>query len=313
MTAASAGAIALALIKLGRLHFLFGGVLLHLLGVTIALYADTPFDITAFIWGQVAITATQLMTHYANDYFDLAADRANQTPTDWSGGSRVLVSGVLPPRLALHMALLLAAVALLTNLVLSVVVSPGLLTFSLLAGAQCAAWFYSAPPLRLHSRGLGELTTMLVVTLLTPLTGYALQTGRVDLLPLLAALPLGGCQFAMLLAIEFPDAEGDRAVNKRTLVVSLGAVGAMRLYVVVICAIFAALPLLVWGGLPSPVAWAAAAVSPLALWLLYRVWRGDWRNPQRWNGFGFRTILLLIFMTIAELAAFVWMIVTRWS
>ncbi|MDX2139249.1 MAG: prenyltransferase [Chloroflexota bacterium] len=311
MTVASAGAIALALVRLGRLHFLFGGVLLHLLGVAIALYAGAPFDITAFIWGQIAITATQLMTHYANDYYDLAADRANRTPTDWSGGSRVLVKGVLPPRLALYMALLLAAVALLANLVLSLTVRPGLLTFSLLASAQCAAWFYSAPPLRLHSRGLGELTTMLVVTLLTPLTGYVLQTGQVALLPLLAAVPLGGCQFAMLLAIEFPDAEGDRTVNKRTLVVSLGAGAAMRLYVAVICAIFVVLPLLVRGGLLQPVAWAAAAVSPLALWLLYRVWRGDWRNPQRWNGFGFHTILLLIIMTMAELAAFVWLLATR--
>ena len=48
------------------------------------------------------MTAAQLMTHYANDYFDLEADRANRTPTRWSGGSRVLPAGVLPPRVALR-------------------------------------------------------------------------------------------------------------------------------------------------------------------------------------------------------------------
>jgi 1,4-dihydroxy-2-naphthoate octaprenyltransferase len=310
MTAASVLATAQALIKLGRLHFLFGGVLLYLLGVAIAVYAGSPLNVATLLWGQLAVTATQLMTHYANDYFDLAADRANRTPTDWSGGSRVLVNGALPPRLALHMALLLAAIALLANLILSVIVRPGLLTFVLLASAQCAAWCYSAPPLRLHSRGLGELTTALIVTLLTPLTGYALQAGQLDLLPVLAALPLCGCQFAMLLAIEFPDADGDRVVNKRTLVILLGMAGAMRLYVVIIGFIYVALPVLVWSGLPELVAWAAAATSPLALWLLYRVWRGDWRNPRRWNGFAFHTILLLISMSIAELAAFAWLIAT---
>ena len=47
------------------------------------------------------MTSFQLMTHYANDYFDLEADRANQTPTTWSGGSRVLPAGELSPRVAL--------------------------------------------------------------------------------------------------------------------------------------------------------------------------------------------------------------------
>ena len=59
--------------------------------------AGAPFDAARFAWGQLVVTATQLMTHYANDYFDLEADRANRTPTRWSGGSRVLPDGVLPP------------------------------------------------------------------------------------------------------------------------------------------------------------------------------------------------------------------------
>ena len=37
-------------------------------------------------------------------------------------------------------------------------------------------------------------------------------------------------QVAMLLAIEFPDAEGDRAVGKRTLLVRLGVERTARLY-----------------------------------------------------------------------------------
>src|SRR5690242_9680233 len=83
--------LSFAFIRLGRITFLTGGVLLHLLGVAVALYLGAKLSIPALILGQLAITTTQLMTHYANDYFDLAADRANTTPTNWSGGSRILV------------------------------------------------------------------------------------------------------------------------------------------------------------------------------------------------------------------------------
>ena len=86
----------LALFKLGRPHFLLGGFLFYALGVVMALYSGIQLHLAAFIWGQIAVTATQLMTHYANDYYDLWADRANTTPTNWSGGSRVLASGLLP-------------------------------------------------------------------------------------------------------------------------------------------------------------------------------------------------------------------------
>lgn len=283
---------------------------MHALGLAMALYAGSILNLRAILWGQIAITATQLMTHYANDYFDLRADDANYTPTNWSGGSRMLVQGRLHPRTALFSALIFAGLAFTAILVLSLVIRPGIGTFLLLFTALALAWFYSAPPLRLHSLGLGELTTAIVVTLLTPLTGYSLQTGRIDLLPLLAIMPLCCFQFAMLLAIEFPDAEGDRQVGKRTLVVRLGAVNAVRLYSSVLLLAYALLPLFVLSGLPVGVALSIAGLSPLTGLLLWRVARGDWHAPTRWNSFGFYTIVLLMTSAMAELGAFILLIGT---
>ncbi|MES1166090.1 MAG: prenyltransferase, partial [Verrucomicrobiota bacterium] len=90
----------MAFIRLGRPHFLLGGGLLFGLGAAIAVAGGAVFDVRLHCLGQAGITCVQLMTHYANDYFDLAADRANATPTRFSGGSRVLPSGVLSPRVA---------------------------------------------------------------------------------------------------------------------------------------------------------------------------------------------------------------------
>jgi 1,4-dihydroxy-2-naphthoate octaprenyltransferase len=300
-----------AFIQLGRLQFLAGGVLLYALGVSMALFAGARLHLAAFVVGQIAITATQLMTHYANEYFDLEADRANQTPTQWSGGSRVLVKGALPARTALVAALTLAAIALGANGLLNLLIQPSLPLFLLMAVAQAAAWFYSAPPLRLHSRGLGELTAAVVVAGLTPITGYVLQRGQLDLLPVLAVMPLLALQFAMLLSIEFPDADGDRQVGKRTLVVRLGPRTGIRLFALAVCAAFASLPLLVRAGLPVAVGLAVAALLPVAVALLWRVLRGDWCNPLRWGSFAFHTVVLLMSAITAQLLAFLLLIGLR--
>ncbi len=276
--------------------------------MAIAIYSGNPLNLTALIWGQVVITSTQLMTHYCNDYFDLEADRFNQTPTHWSGGSRVLPEGKLNPKVALRVALGLAGIAFISNLVISLFIRPGIFTFVLLLSVQALAWFYSAPPLRLHSQGVGELTTTIVVTLMTPLTAYYLQTGRIDRLPILAVMPLCCYQFAMLLSIEFPDAEGDQRAGKRTLVVRLGGQSAARLYVTMLLLGLGVLPLLMLAGLPLLVAVAVAALSPLLGWQLWHIWRGDWHNPQRWNHLGFYSIVLLVATSAAELLAFILLI-----
>jgi 1,4-dihydroxy-2-naphthoate octaprenyltransferase len=293
----------LSVLRMGRPHFLIGGLLLHWLGVAMALSTGVPLNLLALLWGQIAITSIQLMTHYCNDYFDLPADLANPTPTHWSGGSRVLPSGLLEPRLALRIALVAAAVGLAAASVLTLTVRPSVATLPLFVMALGLAWAYSAPPMRLHSRGLGELTTALLVAGITPLVGFYLQAGRLGL-PLLGVLPLCCLQFAMLLAIEFPDAIGDAAVGKRTLVVRLGGSRAAGLLVLALLAAYAMLPLLVYLGLPAHVAAAAVVTAPIAAWQSWRVWRGAWGDPASWNSLGFWGIALLIGTATAELLAF---------
>lgn len=294
----------LYLLRLARPLFLVGGFVFYGLGVAIALYHGTPFDATAWLWGQAAVTATQLMTHFSNDYFDLAADRANRTPTRWSGGSRVLAEGLLPARVALWAAVVCGAVALAAVAVVALA-RPGAWPVALMLLAIGLAWSYSAPPLRLHARALGELTVALIVPTLTPLVGYTLQTGRPDGLPLLASFPLACFQLAMILIINFPDAAGDRAAGKRTLVLRLGEARAARLHPALLALAYLSLPLLVRLGLPAVVAAAVALPLPLAVWLAGRMARGAWRDPTAWNGLAFWSIGLLMASAGLAVMAFV--------
>jgi 1,4-dihydroxy-2-naphthoate polyprenyltransferase len=298
---------------LGRPHFLVGGFLFYGLGAATAVYAGAILSWPLYLWGQLAVTLIQWMTHYANDYFDLAADRANRHATAWSGGSRVLVGGHLPPAVAISAALLLAGLALLAILVIALGLPSGPWAGPLLLLALLLAWQYNAPPLRLHSTGWGELVAAVTVGALTPLAGYYLQAARTGVavppswLPLLIILPLCCLQFNMLLAIEFPDAAGDAAVGKRTLVVRLGGRHAARLYLALLAAAYAMLPLLLWAGLPAAVVLATLSGAPLATLLAWRMARGDWQKPQHWSLLAFATIALLLLTATAQLLAFFWL------
>lgn len=292
----------LAFLRLGRLRFLGGGFLLYGLGAVIAAVHGAVIDPVTYALGQGVVTAFQLMTHYANDYFDYEADRANHTPTRWSGGSRVLSAGELPRSIGLVAARALAAIG--AGLSALAIARHGGAVAPTLAAMFVLAWAYSAPPLRLCARGLGELATALVVTGLVPWLGFCLQAEALrgaDTL-LLAIAPLVLLQLAMLLAIEFPDADGDAATGKRTLVVQLGAARAARLYALVLLLAYLWLPLALVFGLPPRVALAAAVPAPVALWRIARL--ADHADPRAFERLAFFGVFQLVATALAELVAF---------
>ena len=293
-----------AFVRLGRPIFLLGGFAFYGLGAAMAGLRAPSLDWRRFGWGQLAITSIQLMTHYANDYFDLDADRANATPTQWSGGSRVLPNGELVPRVAFVTSLVLAGIGLVATLVLALAFSAPLPVCLLLPITLGLAWAYSAPPFRLHSRGLGELDTAVIMTLL-PLIGYGLQMDAIDLPAVVAVAPLFFLQFAMILAVEFPDELGDASVGKRTLVVRLGAGRAGWLYIFILVLPYASLLGLTRMGMPAPAALAILTLSPLAAYLALTVATGGHREPRSWNRIAFLTTALVVSSAVLELGAFV--------
>jgi 1,4-dihydroxy-2-naphthoate octaprenyltransferase len=259
-------------LRLTRPFFLLGGILLYLLGVAAALVDGTPFHLAYFLLGQLLVTSIQLMVHYANEYFDQDVDRAITDRTWFSGGSGVLASGALPPVTALRAAQVCLGIALFVLLaVLAVNRSPALA--ALLALALLAGWFYSAPPLRLVSRGWGEVTASLVVALFVPLAGFLLQTGG-NALPfslLKLCLPLVLIHMSMLLAFEFPDQEADAAFAKRTLTVRLGPLPAAWLHHTLLLAAFGLIAFFTISSDLAQGGGLAFLALPLAIWQVFRL------------------------------------------
>lgn len=298
----NAVARAVAVVRLGRPVFLLGGFALYGLGALAAVRRGYRFDGVAFALGQLAVSSIQLMTHYCNDYYDYEADKANHTPTRWSGGSRVLVKHELPRSVALRAALLVGAIAPLAACALLLRSPERAGVVVLLFVMQALAWSHAGPPLRLHSRGLGEPVTALVVPLLTPLAGFLLQSERFELFPITLSAPLVFLQIAMLVTIEFPDYAGDRSVGKLSWVVLLGPERAAR---VVQASIVLAFLLAAAGTrleVPHRVALGFLALSPLAAVQCFRLQRGDHRREFAWESLAFTSVALFFLSMLAELA-----------
>jgi 1,4-dihydroxy-2-naphthoate octaprenyltransferase len=206
---------------------------------------------------------------------------------------------------ALIAALVLAAIGCVLGALLYVPTEDVRVLLTLVAMAVLA-WEYSAPPLRLCAAGLGELDTAIVVTALVPLLGFLLQSPDLAGARMLglAIVPLVLLQFAMLVAIEFPDAAGDAATNKRTLVVRLGASAAAKLWIAVTIAAFAWLPIAYALGLPGRIALIAALPAPFAAWRIARV--SDHRDPSAFERLTFGAVALLVATSACELAATIW-------
>ncbi|MEA2786316.1 MAG: 1,4-dihydroxy-2-naphthoate polyprenyltransferase [Candidatus Eremiobacteraeota bacterium] len=209
----------LAFVRLSRPLFLYGGFAGVALGAAVAHSSGFRIDVATYLWAQALVTAFQLMVHYANDYFDRAAD-THATRTAWSGGSGILSTGALAPGVALGAALACAVLGLLVTAHFALAGNATVGWLGVTIGVL--AWCYSAPPIRLAARGLGELDTAVVVAVLVPCTGFAAFAGRLG-------EPLSGvvtstalAMFAMMLCVELPDAGADFGAGKRNLVVHLG-------------------------------------------------------------------------------------------
>lgn len=278
---------------------------MHGLGVAAALYAGATLDLAALLLGQAVISSTQWMVHYANDYFDVVADRLNPVSTFWSGGSRVLENGELPPRLAYRTAIVLAVVACVAAAALVFLAHAGTATLVLAGVALFLSWTYSAPPLRWLSTGFGEAITALVVAVLTPMLGFYLQASYIPPWFFLVVWPAFCFQLAFQLCVAFPDEGGDTLARKRTLVVRNPTL-ARNLYIASTAGAYLAVPAMVIAGLPVAVAGALLASAPIAVWLLRRATRGGLREPQFWAANEWGNVLLLALGITAEAAAFVW-------
>ena len=209
------------LLLLARPHFLIAGIILFLFGASWAILIGASFSLLRLIFGYLIVLTAHLSVSYSNDYFDVEVDRLS-TPTLFSGGSGVLVNHPELKRHAKRIALALILCSLVLGILFLITYSYPFWFLLYVLIANMLGWFYSAPPLRLAYRGLGELSTAVTAGLLLPGMGYLVMMGHLNGDALIFVIPLMLYGLAFIIAVEIPDEEADRLGNKITLVARKG-------------------------------------------------------------------------------------------
>lgn len=209
------------ILRMARPHFLIPGVLLYILGAMLALVNGAPFDLGKFLLGYAIFFCADLSVSFSNEYFDRESDAmAERTP--FSGGTGALVERPELSFLALFIAVTLLALSFIAAIAFTVWYSYSVwfLLYAIMGGLL--GWFYTAPPLKLAYRGLGEASTAIGSGLVMPGMGYWVMSGGIDLWFLILSLPLICYGVYFILSVEMPDVEYDRVVGKVNLMVRRG-------------------------------------------------------------------------------------------
>lgn len=225
-------------------------------------------------WLATAATLLAVLAHAAgnvlNDLHDArnGADAANtQGIFPFTGGSRLIQTGAVTEGQTAALAWALLGVLVPAGLLLAAQTAAGVLLLGV--AGLLLAWAYSAPPLRLMARGLGELAVAGAWFLVVLGSDYV-QRRQFFATPASAALSLALLVAALLLINGCPDAAADAQVGKRTLAVRLGPVGAAWAYLGLVLAAHGWLAASVglrlapaaalWGLVSLPLSLAAAAL-----------------------------------------------------
>lgn len=257
-----------------RAPFLTASLVPVLVGAALA----PTFVALPFALALIGALALHVAANTWNDLFDWrsGADQANNDYfLPFSGGSRAIELGLITERGLAIIAWCALLVATLCGAGLTLLATPWVLAYG--AAGAFAAYFYTAPPLRLVARrGLGELFIGACFGPLMTAGVYTAMTGALSS-PSSSSwwvgVPVGLLTTAILWINEIPDAKSDATVGKNHLVVTLGKDGAKWGYLALMLGAYGSLLAMVLANVVTPWALAAFIALPFTVRAVVVLWK----------------------------------------
>lgn len=255
-------------LRAARAPFLSATAVPVLLGTALAFRRSGTLDGFHFAAALVGALLIHAGANLLNEHADhlSGADAANLNRTPFSGGSGTIQEGLVSPGAVLRAAVLCMSVGAALGLYLNAA-TRGNVVLALGVFGLALGWCYSERPVRLGYRGggVGELAVALGFGPVTVSGAYYVQVQSLDAGAFLASLPVAVLIALVLIVNGFPDHDADRAVGKRTLVVTLGRRRSVTLYLVLLALVHALTAALVWSRVLPPACLLAFLTLPVAI------------------------------------------------
>jgi 1,4-dihydroxy-2-naphthoate octaprenyltransferase len=187
-----------------------------LVGTAIASYEGT-FHLVIFLATFFSCLFLQIGTNYFNEYFDYryGLDHAGSL-----GAMTVIFRHEMTANQVLSGGIISFSIATLLGIALIFLIGPIIILFGL--AGMLIAYFYSAKPFKLASRGLGDLLVYIAMGFLMTWGSYYVQIQQWSWAAFAASVPVGLLVTAILNMNNVRDYQDDLAVNKKTLPVRFG-------------------------------------------------------------------------------------------
>lgn len=257
---------ALAYIAATRPPFILATIVPVILGLSYSVYQGYTLDWATAVLSLLAAVLLHAGINVLNDYYDAlngTDDNNDERIFPFTGGSRFIQNEVMTRQQTLIYGVCLMLAVILIGSYL--VAQTGAALFWLGLTGIVIGWGYSAPPLRLNSRGLGELCVLAGFSLL-PLGAWLVQTGNLSTNVVAIAIPVGLLTANLLFINQFPDRKADIQAGKLHWVARLEPDTARWGYVLIASLAWLMLAMLIAVGL-LPV---SALVAMLPAVLTYR-------------------------------------------
>ena len=222
-----------------RFHMVISGSSPIFVSTVFAHYTHHIFNLILFLLTWIAMTAVLISTDLFNDYYDhiLKADDLNPISTPFSGGSRVIQEGLIPEKTILYVSVaglvFAAIIGLYLNFILDkiTILLLGLVGFFLV-------YFYTAPPIKLCYRGLGEIAQAIGYGPVMFYGAYFVQTQTITTDIVLFSIPFTFIGLIVGMILSIPDYDADKNARKNNLVIILGQRKTILLYSCILLLIF---------------------------------------------------------------------------
>ena len=245
-----------------RLPFLVLAPISVLVGVSVAVYESYPINALYLALAFVGALLAHIAVNVLNEYFDYKSGVDFKTVrTPFSGGSGVLVEGLLNPRSVYILGLACIAAIIAIGGYFFYVHGPAIIPLGVVG--IVVVYFYTthltrSPLLCAIAPGLGFGPLMVLGTYFALTGTYSLAAGLASIVPFFLVSNL-------LLLNQFPDVEADASAARRHLPIVIGRKGSSDVYALLLLAAYVALVVSVLVGVLPYMALFGLLTLPLGL------------------------------------------------
>ena len=178
---------------------------------------DLKFSILIFLLTLGAASLVQILTNFANDYFDVKTGRDTK---ERKGPKRALHHGLISlEQMRIAMSIVSLMIVILSAYLIYI---GGPIILILMLISIGLAFLYTAGPLSLASTGLADIVVFFFFGPIATVATYWLQTKTFSSPVLVASFGPGCIATALLIVNNLRDVDEDRKAGKKTLVVRFG-------------------------------------------------------------------------------------------